>query len=414
MSRRDRLLRRMRDVGIWWCSSCRGFGKLAAMTGFADYRDEIFRLGASEERSLCTTDIVGLEDAVQKILPAEPFWYVAGGAGTGATVRANRAAFERWRIVPRMLRNADRRDLTTTVLGMELPAPVLLAPIGVQAILHPEAELASTRAAAGMGIPQVLSSSSSRTLEEVAEAGGDAPRWMQLYWSSDREICASILDRGKRAGFTVLVVTVDTWIRGWRPHEIDRRYYPSMRGIGMAIPFSDPVFRSRLAKPPEEDLPAAFQAWQRMPTDAGKSWQNFSFLRDHWPGSIVVKGILHPDDARKAVECGADGIVVSNHGGRQVDGAIGALEMLPEVVDAIGTEADVLFDSGIRTGADVIKALALGAKAVLVGRPCAYGLAHAGEEGVRHVLRSLLADVDITLGLAGYRSPAELGRDSLR
>lgn len=237
---------------------------------------------------------------------------------------------------------------------------------------------------------------------------------MQLYWSSDREICASILDRGKRAGFSALVVTVDTWARGWRPHEMDRRYYPAEQGIGMAIPFSDPVFRSRLAKPPEEDLAAALQLWQRMPTDAGKSWQQFSFLRDHWSGPIVVKGILHPDDARHAVARGADGIVVSNHGGRQVDGAVGALEMLPEVVDAVGAEVDVLFDSGIRTGADVIKALALGAKAVLVGRPYAYGLAQAGEAGVRHVLRSLLADIDITLGLVGYRSPAELDRDALR
>ncbi|WP_168588693.1 alpha-hydroxy-acid oxidizing protein [Saccharopolyspora sp. ASAGF58] len=384
------------------------------MTGFAEYQREIVQLGEDGVSLPFTTDLAALEDAVRAKVPAGPYWYVAGGAGTGATVRANRAAFERWRIVPRMLRNADRRDLSTTVLGMHLPAPVLLAPVGVQSILHPESELASTRAAAELGLPSVLSSSSSRTLEEVASAGCDAPRWMQLYWSSDREICASILDRGKRAGFSALVVTVDTWARGWRPHEMDRRYYPAEQGIGMAIPFSDPVFRSRLAKPPEEDLAAALQLWQRMPTDAGKSWQQFSFLRDHWSGPIVVKGILHPDDARHAVARGADGIVVSNHGGRQVDGAVGALEMLPEVVDAVGAEVDVLFDSGIRTGADVIKALALGAKAVLVGRPYAYGLAQAGEAGVRHVLRSLLADIDITLGLVGYRSPAELDRDALR
>ncbi|MBB5156110.1 alpha-hydroxy-acid oxidizing protein [Saccharopolyspora phatthalungensis] len=384
------------------------------MTGFAAYQREIFELDAAGETPPLTTDLAALEEAVRAEVPADSYNYVAGGAGTGSTVRANRSAFERWRIVPRVLRNADRRDLRATVLGMEMPAPVLLAPVGVQSILHPDAELASARAAAELGLPLVLSSSSSRSIEEVAAANGDAPRWMQLYWSGDREICASILDRGKRAGFSTLVVTVDTWIRGWRPHEMDRRYSPSRQGVDMAIPFSDPVFRSRLARPPEEDPTAAIQEWQRMPTGASKSWEQFAFLRDHWSGPIVVKGILHPDDARRAVGCGADGIVVSNHGGRQVDGAVAALDMLPEVVDAVGAEVDVLFDSGIRTGADVIKALALGAKAVLVGRPCAYGLAHAGEAGVRHVLRSLLADLDITLGLCGYRSPAELGRAALR
>jgi isopentenyl diphosphate isomerase/L-lactate dehydrogenase-like FMN-dependent dehydrogenase len=260
----------------------------------------------------------------------------------------------------------------------------------------------------------VLSTASSHTIEEVAEASGDGPRWYQLYWPNDPDVCASLLERARKAGYTALVVTLDTWTLAWRPHDLDQAYLPFLRGVGTAIPFSDPVFRAGLQKSPEEDLPMAILRWVQLFTGTDKSWEQLAFLREHWDGPIVLKGIQHADDARKAVESGMDGIVVSNHGGRQVDGAVGSLDALPSIVEAVGEQVDVLFDSGIRTGADVVKALALGAKAVMVGRPYAYGLAHGGQVGVRHVLRSLLADFDLTLGLSGHRSPAELGPDALR
>ncbi len=384
------------------------------MTSFAAYQNEIYLQGLGGAVPPFTTDPTALEQSARDRLGPGPFWYVAGGAGSGATVRANRAAFERVRIVPRMLTNATERHLGVYVLGTALPAPVMLAPVGVQSILHPDGELATARAAAELGVPMVLSTASSHTIEEVAEASGDGPRWYQLYWPNDPDLCASLLDRARKAGYTALVVTLDTWTLAWRPHDLDQAYLPFLRGVGTAIPFSDPVFRAGLAKSPEEDLPMAILRWVQLFTGTDKSWDQLAFLREHWDGPIVLKGIQHPDDARKAVESGMDGIVVSNHGGRQVDGAVGSLEVLPAIVDAVGEQVDVLFDSGIRSGADIVKALALGAKAVMVGRPYAYGLAHGGQVGVRHVLRSLLADFDLTLGLSGHRSPAELGPDALR
>ncbi|MFI6097693.1 lactate 2-monooxygenase [Lentzea sp. NPDC051213] len=384
------------------------------MTSFAAYQNEIYLQGLGGAVPPFTTDPNALEQSARDRLGPGPFWYVAGGAGSGATVRSNRDAFDRVQIVPRMLTDATERHLGVNVLGTDLPAPVLLAPVGVQSILHQDGELATARAAAELGVPMVLSTASSHTIEEVAEASGDGPRWYQLYWPNDPDVCASLLDRARKAGFTALVVTLDTWTLAWRPHDLDQAYLPFLRGVGTAIPFSDPVFRAGLQKSPEDDLPMAILRWVQLFTGTDKSWDRLAFLREHWDGPIVLKGIQHPDDARKAVESGMDGIVVSNHGGRQVDGAVGSLDVLPEIVDAVGEQIDVLFDSGIRTGADIVKALALGAKAVMVGRPYAYGLAHGGQVGVRHVLRSLLADFDLTLGLSGHRSPAELGRDALR
>ena len=386
------------------------------MTGmpFAAYQNEIYLQGLGGSVPPFTSEPNALEASARERLGPGPFWYVAGGAGSGATVRANREAFDDWRIVPRMLTDATTRHLGTTVLGTEMPAPVLLAPVGVQSILHPDGELATARAAAELGVPMILSTASSHALEDVAEANGDGPRWFQLYWPNDPDVCVSILERAKKAGFTALVVTLDTWTLAWRPHDLDRAYLPFLRAVGTAIPFSDPAFRAGLEKSPEDDLPMAILRWVQLFTGTDKSWEQLAFLREHWDGPILLKGIQHPDDARKAVDAGVQGIVVSNHGGRQVDGAVASLEVLPEIADAVGEQIDVLFDSGVRTGADIVKALALGAKAVLVGRPYAYGLAHGGQVGVRHVLRSLLADFDLTLGLSGHRSPAELSRDALR
>ncbi|MFH0244590.1 lactate 2-monooxygenase [Streptomyces sp. HK10] len=381
---------------------------------FGAYQSEIYLNGLGGQLPPFTTDLTALEASARERLEDGPFRYVAGAAGSGATDRANREAFDRWRIVPRMLRDATVRDLGTTVLGTEMPAPVLLAPIGVQSIVHPDGELATARAASALGVPMILSTASSHTVEEVARAGGDGPRWYQLYWPNEDDVCVSILRRAKAAGFTTLVVTLDTWTLAWRPHDLDLSYLPFIRGVGTAIPFSDPAFLAGLDKSPEEDLISAVLRWVPMFTGTDKSWDRLPFLREHWDGPIVLKGVQHPDDARRAADAGMDGVVVSNHGGRQVDGAVASLEMLPEIAAAVGDRIEVLFDSGVRTGADALKALALGARAVLIGRPYAYGLAHGGEEGVRHVLRSLLADLDLTLGLSGHRTPSELSPDSLR
>jgi isopentenyl diphosphate isomerase/L-lactate dehydrogenase-like FMN-dependent dehydrogenase len=375
---------------------------------YGAYQNEIYLRGLSGELPPFGTDPAGLEEAARGWLEPGPYWYVAGGAGSGATVRANREAFDRRRIVPRMLTGATERDLSVTVLGERLPAPVLLAPVGVQSIVHPDGELATARAAAGLGVPFVLSTAAAYPIEAVAAAAGAGSRWFQLYRPNDPDVCRSILDRAAAAGFRVLVVTLDTWTLAWRPHDLDQAYLPFIRGTGTAVAFSDPAFRAGLAKPPEDDLAAAVLRWVPMFTGTDHTWAELAFLREHWPGPIVLKGILHADDARRAADEGMAGVVVSNHGGRQVDGAIAALDALPGVVAAAGDRLEVLFDSGIRTGADVVKALALGARAVLLGRPYVYGLAAGGEAGVRHVLRSLLADLDLTLALSGHRTPAEV------
>jgi isopentenyl diphosphate isomerase/L-lactate dehydrogenase-like FMN-dependent dehydrogenase len=381
---------------------------------FGNYQNEIYLQGLSGTFPPCSSDATKLEASAEKILEPGPFSYVAGAAGAGATARANRHAFDRWQIVPRMLTDATQRDLSTTVLGTRLPAPVLLAPVGVQSIVHAEGESATARAAASVGLPFVLSTASSTSIEDVAAASGAGPRWFQLYWPNDPDVCASILARAKNAGYTTLVLTVDTWTLAWRPSDLDQAYLPFLSGQGLAVPFTDPVFRAQGDKTPEEDLPAAILRWISMVTGTDKSWAHLPFLREHWDGPIVLKGIQHVDDARRALDAGMDGIVVSNHGGRQVDGAIGSLDALPGIANAVGDQLEVLFDSGVRNGADVVKALALGAKAVLLGRPWVYGLAHAGEAGVVHVLRSLLADLDLTLGLSGHRTIAGLTPNSLQ
>lgn len=381
---------------------------------FGGYQNEIYLHGLGGTKPPFTTDPARLAESAREVMAPEAYGYVAGGAGSGATMDANRAAFDRWKLVPRMLTDATARTTSATVLGSELPAPVLLAPVGVQSIVHPDAELATARAAAALGLPMILSTAASRTIEEVAEASGDGPRWFQLYWPADSDVTASILNRAKKAGYTTLVVTLDTWTLAWRPRDLDSAYLPFLKGEGLATPLSDPAFRALLEKAPEDDMPSAILRWVSLFTGTDHSWDQLPFLREHWDGPIVLKGIQHPDDARRAVDAGMDGIVVSNHGGRQVDGAIGSLEALPPIVSAVGDRIEVLFDSGVRTGADILKALALGAKAVLVGRPWVYGLGQAGEDGVRHVLRSLLADLDLTLGLTGHRSVAELGPESLQ
>ncbi|MCW2888721.1 MAG: Lactate 2-monooxygenase [Streptosporangiaceae bacterium] len=385
------------------------------MSTLADFQNEIYLNGLADQRPSLPTDLTRLEGLAERTLSAEAYGYVAGSAGAEATARANRAAFERWRIVPRMLRDVSIRDLSVELFGTTLPAPVLLAPIGVQSILHPDGELAVARAAASVGLPMVLSTAASYTIEQVAGAGGVGPRWYQLYWPRDHDLAVSFLERARAAGYTTLVVTLDTVTLAWRPRDLDAAYLPFLRGIGTANYFSDPVFQKAIGGPvTAENRTAAIMHWVANFSNPSLTWDDLTFLREHWDGPILVKGVQHPDDARRAVDMGMDGVVVSNHGGRQVDGAVGSLDALPGVVAAVGDRTTVLFDSGIRTGADVVKALALGARAVLLARPYAYGLGLAGEAGVRHVLRCLLAETELTMTLAGFTRPGELTPEALQ
>ena len=352
-----------------------------------------------------------LEQRALEAMSDEAFAYVKGGAGSEDTVSENRRAFRKHRIVPRMMRGVAERDLSTEVLGQELPAPVVLAPIGVQSIIHEDGELGAAEAARDVGVPMCLSSASSETLEDVSEELGETPKWFQLYWSKNRDVAASFVSRAEDAGYEALVVTLDTPMMGWRERDVSHGYLPFLDGEGVANYLSDPAFRDLLTDPPEENLDAALSEFLDVFGDASLTWDDLDWLTDQTDLPVVLKGILHPDDARKAVEKGAAGVVVSNHGGRQVDNAIGALDALPGIVDEIGDDADVLFDSGIRRGADAIVALALGADTVLLGRPYAYGLALDGAEGVREVLKNFLADLDLTLALTGHTTVDDLDRD---
>ncbi|WP_341229174.1 lactate 2-monooxygenase [Nocardioides salarius] len=360
-----------------------------------------------------TTDLASLETAAAQVLDPAPLGYIVPSAGGGSTARANVAAFERWRIVPRMLRDHATRDLSTEVLGTAMAAPVLLGPVGVQTLAHPDGELASARAATAMGLPFVQSTQADHSIEQVAEASGDGARWYQLYWPSDPELCESFLARAQASGYTHLVVTLDTTMLGWRPQDLDRGYLPFLANQGIASYTTDPVFNARLEKPADEDPVGAGIAFAGVFPNPGLSWDQLPWLRERWPGPIVLKGVQHVDDARLARDHGVEGIVVSNHGGRQVDGAVASLDVLPGIAEAVGDDLCVLFDSGVRSGPDVFKALALGAEAVLLGRPYLYGLALGGQPGVEHVLRCLLAELDLTLGNAGYASHRDLGPEAL-
>ncbi|HET6910780.1 MAG TPA: lactate 2-monooxygenase [Mycobacteriales bacterium] len=380
---------------------------------FANYQNEIYLHGLAGTLPELPCEPGQLEDVARERLDPEPFGYVAGSAGTESTARANREAFDRWRIVPRFLRDVSERDLGRDILGTSFPAPVALAPVGVQGIVHADAELAVARAAGELGLPMVLSTVSTFPLEEVM-AAGDGPKWFQLYWPRDRAVAASLIGRAKAAGFAALVVTLDTFILAWRPRDLSQAYLPFLHRMGLANYETDPAFLAGLEKAPDDDPSASVLRWMSMFGDPGKTWEDLHWLREQWEGPILLKGVLHPDDARKAAAAGIEGVIVSNHGGRQIDGEIAALDALPEVVAAVGDRMTVLFDSGIRTGSDVIKALALGAAAVLVGRPYVYGLGLGGEAGVRHVIRSLLAEFDLSMALAGCASLAEVTPEILR
>jgi lactate 2-monooxygenase len=375
---------------------------------FANFQYEIYAAGLSGEPPKLPVSVDALQELARAQLTPEAYGYVAGGAGSERTMAANLRAFEHWQIVPRMLRDVSVRDLSTTILGTELEAPLLLAPVGVQSIVHPDAELAVARAAASQGVASILSTAASSTIEDVAQAAGGSPRWYQLYWPSERDLAASFVDRAGAAGYEAIVLTLDTWILGWRPRDLQQGYLPFLKAQGVANYFSDPVFRAALPGPPEENLEAAVGHWAYQFSNPAITWEDLAWLRRQTDLPIVLKGILHPGDAERAVQSGVDGLIVSNHGGRQVDGAIGALDALPSVRESVGPDFPVLFDSGIRTGSDILKALALGADAACLGRPYIWGLGLDGQAGVEHVLRCLLADLELNLALSGATSIGEL------
>jgi len=411
----------------------------------------IYRAGSLGRRPRVPTGWSALEDAARRAMTPEAFAYVAGSAGLEATAAANRAAFDRWQVVPRAFRDVRRRSIEVELFGRRLPAPLLLAPIGVLEMAHPAADLAVGRAAAAAGLPVVLSSQASVPMEAVAAAMGDAPRWFQLYASSVDDLSDSFVRRAEAAGCEAIVLTVDTTQLGWRCRDLDLGYLPFAHGLGIAQYTSDPVFarlvdehlslgpspstaqRPRVTVGALRTLlditrshPGGFWANLRSPrpraavetfldvfSRPGLSWPDLARLRTLTTLPLLVKGVLHADDARRAVEMGADGLIVSNHGGRQVDGSVAALDALPGIVGAVAPGVPVLVDSGVRGGSDMVKALCLGARAVLVGRPYVYGLALGGEQGVRDVLDNLVADFDLTLGLMGCPGVADLKLDCL-
>ena len=406
-----------------------------------DRQRSIYVQGAAGLRQIIPFDATLLEQKAKEKMRAEAFAYIAGGAGLESTMQANRSGFERHRIVPRMLRDVEQRDLSIELFGQQLPTPFFLAPIGVLEMAHPTADLAVAKAAAHYDIPYIFSNQASVPMERCAAAMGTAPHFFQLYWSRSDDLVASFLQRAEGCGCSGIVVTLDTTMLGWRTRDLDLASLPFLQGKGIAQYTSDPVFQ-RLLQEPNSAPPAKSKvtpnaiatllaANRRHPGGllsnlrAGRglkavrtftsiysrpniTWADLPFLRKHTRLPIILKGILHPDDARQALDHGVDGIYVSNHGGRQVDGAIGAIEALPGVAAAVNGKVPLLFDSGMRGGADAFKALALGATAVGIGRPYCYALALNGQAGVEELLSNWLADFEITMGLAGCKNVAEV------
>ena len=372
------------------------------MSHFGDFQNEIYRDGLRGVLPRLPVDFASLETKAQAAMPASVLSYVQGGCGDEWTQRRNADAFHHWGLIPRMLVDCTTRDLSIELFGLNLASPIFLSPIGVLGLCTPDGhgDLDVARAAAQTGIPMVASTLSNDPLETVAETLADTPGFFQLYTPKDKELAESLVHRAERAGYKGIVVTLDTWVTGWRPRDLNTGNFPQLRGHVLSNYTSDPRFRALLAKPPEQDMAAAISQWAQI---FGKTltWADLPWLRSITRLPLILKGICHPEDARRAIDTGADAIYCSNHGGRQANGGAAAIDMLPSIVEASGA-TPVLFDSGVRSGSDIVKALAMGASAVGIGRPYAYGLALEGAAGVVHVLRSLLAEADLLMAVDGF------------
>lgn len=384
----------------------------AALSGGMQYQLQIYFAGTQNVRPLLPVSFEELEQKAREVMTPEAFAYIAGGAGAETTICNNKEVFNKWQIVPRMMGDVSNRTIEVELFGQKFPTPLLLAPVGVLSIAHPEAELAVARAAKALHVPQIVSTVSSKTIEEIGGALGDHPHWFQLYWGRDNDFTRSLIGRAENAGYTAIVVTLDTRLFAWRERDIKNAYLPFLYNEGLANYFTDPVFLGSLNAPLKNKMEVMMH-FANCFSNPSSTWSDLAVIRNCTKLPVIVKGIQHADDAKKAIDHGADGIVVSNHGGRQLDGAIGSLEALAAIGSALAGKTTLLFDSGIRRGADVFKAIALGAAAVLIGRPYAYGLALAGEQGVMEVVANLLADIDLTLGLAGCNSWSEVTKDAL-
>ncbi len=384
------------------------------MPNYGDFQLELYLGGLAGLRPSLPMNYAELEERARHALPADVFSYVKGGAGNEFTQDLNVTAFDRYGLMPRMLRGAAERDLKVELFGLELPSPVMLAPVGVIGLCAQDrhGDLATAEAAKRTGTPMIASTLSNDPMEDVAAALGDTPGFFQLYTPADRELAASFVTRAEQSGFKGIVVTLDTQILGWRPRDLGLASFPQLQGKCLANYFSDPIFRAKLEKPPEEDPRAGALAWALGFSDPTLSWDDLAWLRSLTKLPLLLKGICDPEDVRRAIDGGVDGIYCSNHGGRQANGGAAAIDMLPAVVKAAG-ETPVIFDSGIRGGEHIVKALAMGATAVGIGRPYAWALALGGTDGIVHLLRSLLAEADLLMAVDGYPSIASLTPESL-
>ncbi len=375
---------------------------------YGDLQNQIYGAGLQGIVPTYPVDYAGLVKRAEKALPPHVLSYVQGGCGNELTQDRNASAFGKWGMVPRMLVDCRKRDLSIELFGNKLPNPLFMSPIGVNGICTQDqhGDIAAAKASALTGVPFTASTLANDPLEEVIKHCGDVPAYFQLYTPRNRELAESLITRAENAGYQALVVTLDTWLTGWRPRDLQTANFPQLRGAVLQNYFVDPVFRSLLDRPPEEDPAAAVQAWSAVFGEV-LTWDHLSWLREATTLPIVLKGICHPDDAKRAADAGMDAIYCSNHGGRQANGGIGAIDMLPDVVAAAG-DTPVLFDSGIRSGTDVVKALAMGAASVGIGRPYSYGLALGGAEGAAHVLHCMLAEADLLMAVNGYPTLADV------
>jgi lactate 2-monooxygenase len=408
----------------------------------SERQKKIYIDGISGTKSPVPFDYQDLKSKAREQLSNEAYAYIAAGAGLEDTMQRNRSSFNQWRIVPRMLRDVSQRDISIELFGQRYETPFLTCPIGVLELAHKEADIAVAKATSSLGIPMIFSNQASVPMEDCAAVMGTAPRWFQLYWSKSNDLVKSLVQRAEKAGCEAIVVTLDTTMLGWRTKDLDAAYLPFLKGKGIAQYLSDPVFQAMLDEPEDENAPAikpkmnwstiehilkvraksdgdlkrmlkAIKTFISTYSRPSLQWEELKFLRTCTDLPILLKGILHPDDAQKAVEYGINGIIVSNHGGRQVDGSVSTIEMLPQIVERVNDAVPVLIDSGIRGGADVFKCLALGATAVCIGRPYVYGLAIAGEVGVKTILENFIADFELTMGLAGCKNINEINESCL-